>query len=266
MLIKDLEVRGRPMAELLIVDTDSRCTSDIRHIVENSDYSFLRIYEANTAQRAMTMLKQSRPSALLLDVSLPDMDGITFGKNALHLYPDLPIIVISGLQMFEIVQSAINAGFSAYLLKPLTRNQLLDTFERVLKPVLKQEINQTVNHEDKFELDLRKPIESAVQYIQLYYNECLTLKNIADKVYLSPSYFSKSFKEEMGMTFIEYLSWIRVQKAKNMLRMTSLPIDIIANSTGFANSSYFATTFKKIEGKTPTQYREHFFWERTEKV
>jgi two-component system, response regulator YesN len=246
------------MAELLIVDTDNSCTSDIRHIVENSNYSFLRIYEANTAQRAMMMLKQSQPSALLLDASLPDMDGIALGKNALHLYPDLPIIVITGLKMFEIVESAINAGFSAYLLKPLTKNQLLNTFDRVLKPVIKKEINQTVNHEDRFKLDLRKPIQSAVQYIQLHYNENLTLKNIADKVYLSPSYFSKSFKEEIGMTFVEYLSWIRVQKAKNMLRMTSLPIDVIANNTGFANSGYFATTFKKIEGKTPTQYRAHF--------
>jgi two-component system, response regulator YesN len=254
------------MAELLIVDTDSSSTNDIRHIVENSAYSFLRIYEANTAQRAMMMLKQSRPSALLLDVSLPDIDGITLGKNALQLYPDLSIIVITGLKMFEIVQSSINAGFSAYLLKPLTKNQLLNTFDRVLKPVIKKEINETVNDGDSFKLDLRMPIQSAVQYIQLHYNECLTLKNISDKVYLSPSYFSKSFKEEIGMTFVEYLSWIRVQKAKNMLRMTSLPIDFIANNTGFANSSYFATTFKKIEGKTPTQYREHFFWKRTEKV
>lgn len=254
------------MAELLIVDTDSSCTSEIRHIVENSPYSFLRIYEATTAKRAMMMLKQSRPSALLLDVSLPDMDGITLGKNALHLYPDLSIIVITGLKMFEMVHSAINAGFSAYLLKPLTKNEVLSTLDRVLKPEIKKEINQTVSDGESFNFDLRKPIQSAVQYIQLHYNESLTLKNIADKVYLSPSYFSKSFKEEIGMTFVEYLSWIRVQKSKNMLRMTSLPIDVIANNTGFANSSYFATTFKKVEGKTPTQYREHFFWDQTEKI
>ncbi|MGF6947594.1 two-component system response regulator YesN [Neobacillus sp. B4I6] len=247
------------MAELLIVDTDSSCTSEIRRIVENSPYSFLRIYEATTAKRAMMMLKQSRPSALLLDVSLPDMDGITLGKNALHLYPDLSIIVITGLKMFEMVHSAINSGFSAYLLKPLTKNEVLSTLDRVLKPEIKKEINQTVHDGESNNFDLRKPIQSAVQYIQLHYNESLTLKNIADKVYLSPSYFSKSFKEEIGMTFVEYLSWIRVQKSKNMLRMTSLPIDVIANNTGFANSSYFATTFKKIEGKTPTQYREHFF-------
>lgn len=247
------------MAELLIVDTEFESINDIRQVVENSDYNFLRIYEANTARKALDMLKQSKPSTLLMDVSLPDMDGIEFAKTVLQLYPNLPIIGISGLKMFEIVQSAINAGLSAYLLKPLAKSELLNTFDRVLKPILKQEINQTVNHEDEFELDLRKPIQSAVQYMQLYYNENLTLKNISDKVYLSPSYFSKLFKEEMKMTFVEYLSWIRVQKAKNLLRMTSLPIDVIANNTGFANSSYFATTFKKIEEKTPTRYRECFY-------
>lgn len=250
------------MAELLIVDTDYRSINDIRQIVENSDYSFLRIYQANTAQKAFDILKQSQPSALLMDVSLPDMDGIEFAKTVLQLYPDMPIIGISGLKMFEIVQSAINAGVSGYLLKPLSKGELLNTFDRVLKSIIKKEMNQTVS-QDRFELDLRKPIQSAVQYIQLHYNESLTLKNISDKVYLSPSYFSKSFKEEMKMTFVEYLSWIRVQKAKSMLRMTSLPIDVIANNTGFANSSYFATTFKKIEGRTPTQYREYFYLERT---
>ncbi|MDQ7863918.1 response regulator [Peribacillus frigoritolerans] len=83
------------MAELLIVDTDQSCISNIRHIVENSDYNFLRIYEANNAQRAMMMLKQSRPSALIMDVSLPNMDGIDFWKKTYYLsiqtYPSLQL-------------------------------------------------------------------------------------------------------------------------------------------------------------------------------
>ncbi|WP_017729043.1 response regulator transcription factor [Halalkalibacterium ligniniphilum] len=254
------------MAELLIVDTDKRSRKDVRDIVENSDYNYLKIYESSTVERAMMLLRQNPPNALIIDASLPDMDGIAFGKTALQLYPDMPVIVITQLKMFEIAQAAINEGFSAYLLKPLSKFELLSTFERVLKPGLKKEVNQAITHQGtNFDSDLRKPIQSAVQYIQLYYNESITLKGLADKVYLSPSYFSKLFKEEMGMTFVEYLSWIRVQKSKSMLRMSSLPIDVIANNTGFANSSYFATTFKKVEGKTPTQYRELFFWEQTKK-
>jgi YesN/AraC family two-component response regulator len=90
------------------------------------------------------------------------------------------------------------------------------------------------------------------------YGYALTLKEVANQVYLSPSYFSRLFKEEVGMTFVEYLSFVRVQKAKTLLRVSSLPIEIIANNTGFSNASYFATAFKKLVGKTPREYREQF--------
>ncbi|MGG3007396.1 MULTISPECIES: helix-turn-helix domain-containing protein [Geobacillus] len=93
------------------------------------------------------------------------------------------------------------------------------------------------------------------------YGYSLTLKEVADQVYLSPSYFSRLFKEEVGMTFVEYLSFVRVQKAKSLLRFSSLPIEVIAHNTGFSNPGYFATTFKKIVGKTPSEYREQFYFQ-----
>lgn len=248
------------MAELLIVDSCKETRREIRFLIENSQYNFLTIYESSVAKRGLMLLKQSQPSALLLDLSLPDMDGLAFGKLALEMYPDLPIIVVSQIKMFELAQQTINAGFSAYLLKPLSKNELLGTFERVLDSKIIKEVNQSLNEGEKFITDLRNPIESAVQYIQLNFSEQITLKNLADLVYLSPSYFSKLFKDETGFTFVEYLAWIRVQKAKDMLRMSLLPIDVIANNTGFNNSGYFATTFRRLEGKTPSQYRDQFYW------
>ncbi|WHY72038.1 response regulator transcription factor [Fictibacillus enclensis] len=250
------------MSELLIVDNDKQCRKEVCAIIQESKYSFLSIYESSTAHRGMLLLKQSKPSALMIDISLPDTDGIAFGKIALQLYPDLPIIVMTQLKMFELVQSSINAGFLGYLLKPLSKNELIETLDRVLIPVLSKSINQVMkSNEEPFTADLKNPIGSAIQYMQIYYSEPLTLKGVADKVYLSPSYFSKMFKEETGMTFVEYLSFVRVQKAKSLLRMSTLPIEVIANNAGFANSGYFATTFKKLTGITPSDYREQFHLE-----
>ncbi|AGE21890.1 two-component response regulator [Geobacillus sp. GHH01] len=249
------------MAEILIVDDDKYARTEIRTFIEESKFRFLTIYEANTAQRGMTLLKQNRPSVLILDISLPDMDGIRFGRSALQLYSDLPVIVVTQLKMFEFVQEAINSGFSAYLLKPLSRNELYETLERILPMGLNREINQTINGNRNFSSDLKNPIESAIQFIQMNYGYSLTLKEVADQVYLSPSYFSRLFKEEVGMTFVEYLSFVRVQKAKSLLRFSSLPIEVIAHNTGFSNPGYFATTFKKIVGKTPSEYREQFYFQ-----
>ncbi|PLS16016.1 DNA-binding response regulator [Bacillus sp. M6-12] len=249
------------MSELLIVDNDQQARKEICDIVRESKYHFLSIYESSTVQRGLLLLKQSQPSALILDLSLPDMDGLTFGRTALQLYPSLPIIVASQLKMFKLAQEAINSGFSSYLLKPLSKNELIETFDRVLAPEISTEVKHGLNRAGKFISDIKNPIESAIQYIQINYGESLTLKGISELVYLSPSYFSRLFKEETGMTFVEYLSFTRVQKAKSMLRLSSLPIEVIANNTGFANSSYFATAFKKIVGKTPSEYRDQFHWE-----
>ncbi|WP_102347241.1 helix-turn-helix domain-containing protein [Bacillus sp. Marseille-P3661] len=251
------------MAEILIVDSDRESRQHIRSIIESSHYSFLSIHESNNAHRGEMLLKQSKPTALILDASLPDKDGFEFGKLAKQMYPDLSIIMVSQLKMFEMVYDAINAGFSSYLLKPLSKDELLSAFDRVINPSIVKEMSRTMQKtSEEFVTDLKKPIESAIRFIQLNYGDQLTLKDMADLVYLSPSYFSKLFKEETGTTFVEYLSWIRVQKAKSMLRMSSIPIDVIANNTGFKNSSYFSTIFKRVEGKTPSQYRDQFYWKQ----
>jgi len=249
------------LAEVLIVDNDKHSRKEIRKYIEKSKFRFLSIFEANTAQRGLVLLKQSRPSTLILDISLPDMDGLKFGRSALQLYSDLPVIIVSHLKMFELVQEAINSGFSAYLLKPLSKNDLYQALERVLPLGLNQELHQTIKGNSHFSSDLKNPIESAIQFIQMNYGYSLTLKQVADQVYLSPSYFSRLFKEEVGMTFVEYLSFVRVEKAKSLLRISCLPIEVIANNTGFSNPSYFATTFKKLVRKTPSEYRDQFYFQ-----
>ncbi|WP_261133952.1 helix-turn-helix domain-containing protein [Bacillus sp. Marseille-Q3570] len=254
------------MSEVLIVDNDNQSRHELKSIIQDSKYSFLSIYESSTAKRAMLLLKQSKPGCLITDLSLPDMDGMQFGRTALQMYPDLPVIIVTHLKMFHLVQEAINAGFSAYLLKALTRTEVIETFERVLIPELSKHVNRIMKkHNTNFVSDLSKPIESAIYIIQEHYNDSLTLKGISDQVYLSPSYFSRLFKEETGKTLVEYLADVRVQKAKSMLRMSSLPIEVIANNVGFATSGYFATTFKRLVGITPSEYREQFHWGQLQK-
>ncbi|MCM3568458.1 helix-turn-helix domain-containing protein [Neobacillus mesonae] len=249
------------MADILIVDNNGAERKEICSIIKDSPYNFLNVYEAGSAQRGLMLLKQNQPSVLILDISLPDMDGIKFGRTALELYPSLPVIIVSHLKMFELVQMAINAGFDSYLLKPLAKHDLLQTFDRLLPPGLGMNVSTIPNSMTQIQAnDLKNPINSAIQYIQANYGNPLTLKEISDQVYLSASYFSKLFKEETGMTFIEYLTFVRVQKAKGLLRLSSLPIEIIANSSGFSNQSYFSTAFKKIVGKTPKEYRDQFLW------
>ena len=89
-----------------------------------------------------------------------------------------------------------------------------------------------------------------------YQNSELTLQVICHYLSMSPSYFSAILKKETGETFVELLTKKRMEKAKNLLRNTSLKNYEIAEKVGFSDSHYFSQTFKKYTGKTPKKYAQ----------
>ncbi|MBM4763122.1 helix-turn-helix domain-containing protein [Bacillus sp. B15-48] len=257
------------MGEILIVDDDLKSIQIFRSVVSESKFNFLSIYEAESAEEAMVYLKQKQPQIMVLDLSLPDEDGMVLGKKALEIYPHLPVVVLTQLQTFDTIQNCINAGFSGYLLKSTFKSNILALFDRFLTIsfVLKGDeiLDRTPTTKKAFELDLANPIETATKYIQLNFFEPLTLSEVANLVYLSPSHFSRKFKDAVGLNFVEYLIKFRIKKAKKLLQITQLPLEVISNHCGFSSAAHFSATFKKIEGVSPRVYRK-LYSELTENV
>lgn len=98
-------------------------------------------------------------------------------------------------------------------------------------------------------------LDGIIQYLSENYADDITLEQIAEREYLSPSYLSHYFKTNMGVTFFNYLTGIRMNHAVNDLLTTNLTIEQIAINNGFANSRYFVNTFKKQFGMLPRQFR-----------
>ena len=101
-----------------------------------------------------------------------------------------------------------------------------------------------------------KLLEEAIQYIRENYHEKLSLENVAEKIYISPYYLSHLFKEELGITFLEYLTRIRMEEAKKLLMDRSLTILDISLRIGYDDPGYFSKVFKKNIGVSPSQYRK----------
>lgn len=101
-----------------------------------------------------------------------------------------------------------------------------------------------------------KLVEKAKRHMAENFAESLLLDDVANIVYLSPFYFSHVFKEQVGMTFIEYLTYLRVNEAKRLLRETLLPVGSIAAQVGYSDVNYFSRVFKKEIGSTPSRYRD----------
>jgi len=103
---------------------------------------------------------------------------------------------------------------------------------------------------------LKELMEIAVNFIHNNFERDISLKDIAGFVFLSPSYFTRAFKEETGLSPINYLLKVRIDRAKELLADTSLKISDIALSVGFSNQQRFNEMFKKHTKMTPLQYRK----------
>ncbi len=102
-------------------------------------------------------------------------------------------------------------------------------------------------------------IIASKDYIEKCYHKGISLEDVSREVDISPYYFSKLFKEKTGEKFIDYLTNIRIEKAKELLMDKELSMKEICIKVGYGDPNYFSRIFKKCEGKTPTDYREGIF-------
>lgn len=117
-----------------------------------------------------------------------------------------------------------------------------------------------VQSADKENMDDKEKFEDRLQqinnYIRANYNQPISLKELADKLYLSNGYLSRFFKRNYGMSFAGYLTNIRLYHAVDELLYSNTPITRIAYDNGFANVAIFNKAFKKAYGETPSAFRK----------
>lgn len=99
-------------------------------------------------------------------------------------------------------------------------------------------------------------IAKAIEYMSQNYAQPITLTDTATAIHLSPNHLSKLFPEVSGNTFLDYLTNIRIKKARELLDNTDIPITYIAFDCGFGSFSSFSRIFKRLNGCTPSTYRD----------
>ena len=103
----------------------------------------------------------------------------------------------------------------------------------------------------------RSILKTAVDFIESHYmEEEISLNTVANVANVSANHFSALFSQNMGQTFIEYLTSLRMNKAKELLRCTGMRSSEIAGEVGYKDAHYFSYLFKKTQGMTPSEYRK----------
>ena len=109
---------------------------------------------------------------------------------------------------------------------------------------------------DQNEEQSETTVSRACKYIQENFRKDISLDDVSKEVNVSPYYFSKLFKEEVGENFIDYLTRLRIECSKELLRRAALTIREAGLQSGYSDPNYFSRIFKKQTGMTPREYRE----------
>ena len=99
------------------------------------------------------------------------------------------------------------------------------------------------------------PLRRIAGYLQQHCGEPLTLQRLGEEFHMSPKYFSSYFQKRFARNFSDYLTAVRIERAKTLLQQTDAGVEWVAQQAGFSGSSYFIRVFRRAAGCTPGQYR-----------
>lgn len=116
--------------------------------------------------------------------------------------------------------------------------------------------------EGSFTESANKKIGGIMQYLQEHYNEQSNIENLAEEWGVSSRYLRKYFEEKVGMSCMDYITVMRMNRAKELLWESRKSITEVAMETGYGTSQYFSRMFKKEVGMTPSEYRSTWKEER----
>ncbi len=233
-------------SSILIVDDDQGARSHYHALIkEKSPRS--TVYEVSDGKQAIAFLAHHAPPGLiLLDLAMPEMDGFTVLqkiRSDKHTR-NIPVIVVSGKSLdFQDIQR-------------------LDSTKTIIAP--KGELSDDELHslirgvlDDRAQLaqPTSRLVKNGLAFIHQYFDQGIGRKEIAYELGISPNYLTDIFREEMGITPVDYLNRVRLRKAREILEETNLPITVIAFKVGFSDPAYFSRVFHRTWGVTPMEYR-----------
>lgn len=255
----------------------------LKSIIVWENFGFELCGVGSDGEEALRLIQKYRPQVLLVDINMPYVDGLSL-LSKLKQEPDfryMHTIIISGYQVFEYAQKAINLSVEKYLLKPFTKEELLQcllsvkekiiTVDNILESNQEEKILSPPNAEFVYQQFLsqlgdpakntrsKKLLKEAIQYICQNYAEDLTVQKIASRLYVSSSYLRKVFANELNSSVVSILEEVRLNAACDLLQKNAYYIADIAEMIGYHNPSYFTKVFKAKFGITPSEYHIQFF-------
>lgn len=262
------------MLTILIVDDEKEIVDNIYRMVLGKYGEQHTILKTSVSRSAKEMLQTQVIDILLSDIRMPSLTGFDLAEIAKENNKMCKVIFLTGYQEFDYVYKAIRLGCNDFVLKINSDQEILDILDKNIKEVRQEEEErelllyaERVRHFQKPKVGTEEdPVTFIKNYIWENTDKEISLNRLAKMVYFNPSYLSRTFKQETGITITEYLLEVKIQKAREMLWETDLKVQEIALKLGIDSSAYFARIFKKAVGCSPQEYRNQNFHEDNKRI
>lgn len=242
------------------------------------------IYHAVNGREAVAMCGEQKNDIVIMDISMPEMNGVMAAKYIRKMDDECSIIFLSAYDDFEYARNAIKVRALDYLLKPCDMNDLLAVMDTALQKLDKENVfngNSISGKEQNKETEIcgsnannvrenrpkrtdnvrnsdeQTTIKYLKEYLENNYIYDISMQEAAEEMGYSDAYFSKLFKQYFNQNFTAYLTEYRIKKAKELLSNTNHSIKDISRMVGYTDSNYFAKIFKRLVGEIPSKYREN---------
>ncbi len=245
------------MYKVVLVDDESIIIEGLTKAFPWEKYNCKIVGTAPNAMIGTTIIKTESPDILITDISMPNLTGLEMIQNIKKEFPSLQIIVLTAFRDFDYAREAIRLGVLRYLLKPSKMDELTNA---IIEAVEKLDAIYNGSGKSAVEEVVYDSVivNNTITFIRSNYEKKLTLKLLADEVYVSEWHLSRLIKKYTDKKINDIINEIRVDKAKELLKNPYLKINDIAISTGFNDTPNFSKVFKRQTGITPNEYRKNY--------
>jgi two-component system response regulator YesN len=196
-----------------------------------------------SATDALNYLREAEVDVLLTDIKMPSGSGLDLIEHIRSIRPDLAIIIISGYSEFDYAQKAIELGVRRYLTKPTDPAELTDI------------LNNISSEKKDSSLPEDKVVRSVIAFMEENLQQKLELSQLANHAFVTPNYLCRRFRELTEKSPMEYLTDLRIGKAKILLKDLAQSVETVSAQTGYTDRRSFSRAFKRLTGMTPQDYR-----------
>ncbi|AET70780.1 response regulator containing CheY-like receiver domain and AraC-type DNA-binding domain [Desulfosporosinus orientis DSM 765] len=253
------------MSVVLIVEDELLELEFLKSIAAEELLPEDKLITCESGVQAVKLAKQYRPDVIVMDILIPEMDGLQALQEIKKFLPQVCVMILSACSEFSYAQKAIRLRVLEYMLKPVKPSVFKQAFRELLAAAA--EVSK-INDEEEIEEEKSDQIyliEKSLNYIHDNFKQKLPLQLVSSKVFLNPQYFSRIFKKEVGVSYIDYVNKLKIEYACKLLETTDYPAYRISSECGFTDPSYFNRVFVQQMKMTPKAYRRKFLCDSDDK-